>query len=95
MNTRRAFLAKPRSPIFGRARQDSDIPGLADMAKVVAVKQATAAQLWLVDGKQNLVRNNPARREAGVATLRAAGLADIEDPTTLYSNRFIDAVLKA
>ena len=89
------LLSKPLAPIFERAKKDFDIPGLADMAKVVAMQQASAERLWLVDGKQNLLRNIPARWNAGMATLRAAGLVDIQDPATLYTNRFIDAAMKA
>lgn len=88
------LLTKPLGPIFTRASKDFDIPGLSDLARVVAVQQATAQQLWLVDGRQNLLRNNPPRWTEGVATLRAAGI-DPGEPTTLYTNRFIDAVLKA
>ncbi len=87
------LLAKPLAPLFTRAAKDFDIPGLTDMAMTVAVQQASAAQLWLVDGKQNLLRNNPARWTAGVATLRAAGL-NLGDAATLYTNQFIDTALK-
>ena len=57
--------------------------------------EATQDQLWLSEGRQNLLRNVPARWQAGVEVLRQGGVADIKDPTTLYTNTFIDKVLKA
>ena len=89
------LLSQPIAPIYRRAAKDFDIPGLADMATAVAVQEATARQLWLADGTANLLRNEPQRWAAGVATLREAGLADIKDPAALYSNELIDAALKA
>jgi ABC-type nitrate/sulfonate/bicarbonate transport system substrate-binding protein len=89
------LLSEPLAPIFQRAARDFDIPGLSDMDRVVAMQQATAKELWLADGRASLLRNMPRRWEAGVATLRSAGVADIPDPTALYTNHFIDAALKA
>jgi ABC-type nitrate/sulfonate/bicarbonate transport system substrate-binding protein len=89
------LLTQPLAPIFERAARDFDIPGLTDMDKAVATQQATAKQLWLADGRENLLRNVPRRWEAGVATLRGAGMTGVPDATMLYTNHFIDAALKA
>jgi NitT/TauT family transport system substrate-binding protein len=88
------LLSQPTAPIFARAQKDFDIPGLKDMDAAVAIQKATAEKLWLVDGKDNLLRNVPARWKSGVETLRGAGVADLKDPDALYTNRFIDEVLK-
>ncbi len=88
------LLSQPLEPIFRRAARDFDIPGLTDMATVVAMQQATAKQLWLADGTANLLRNMPRRWDAGVATLRGAGVTDIGEPGSLYTNRFIEAAMK-
>jgi NitT/TauT family transport system substrate-binding protein len=88
------LLTQPVGPIFTRAAKDFDIPGLANLDAAVAVQKATAEKLWLADGKDNLLRNMPQRWQAGVETLRAAGLADLGDPAALYTNTFIDAALK-
>jgi len=88
------LLSQPVGPIFARAAKDFDIPGLANLDAVVAVQKATAEQLWLADGRNNLLRNEPERWQAGVETLRAAGMAELGDPSALYTNTFIDAALK-
>lgn len=87
------LLTQPLAPIFTRASHDFDIPGLQDMAAAVAVQQATAEQLWLADGRANVLRNMPERWRSGVETMRAAGLAQL-DAEKLYTNRFIEAALK-
>lgn len=88
------LVNEPIAPIFRRATKDFDIAGLADMDGAVAVQKATEDQLWLSEGKPNLLRNLPPLFAAGVETLRQGGIADIQDPTSLYTNRFIDEVLK-
>jgi ABC-type nitrate/sulfonate/bicarbonate transport system substrate-binding protein len=88
------LINEPIAPIFRRAAKDFDIAGLADMDSAVAVQKATEDRLWLSEGKQNLLRNLPPLFAAGVQTLRQGGVADIADPTSLYTNQFIDEVLK-
>ena len=88
------LLTQPLAPIFARAARDYDIPGLHDMATVVAVQQATAERLWLAQGRANLLRNVPDLWASGVAALRSAGRPVPADPAVLYTNRFVDAALK-
>jgi ABC-type nitrate/sulfonate/bicarbonate transport system substrate-binding protein len=87
------LLTQPIAPIFHRAAADFEIPGLADMDTAVAVQQTTMKQLWLSEGRPNLLRNVDHLWADGATALRQASLASV-DPTTLYTNRFIDQALK-
>jgi ABC-type nitrate/sulfonate/bicarbonate transport system substrate-binding protein len=88
------LMTQPTAPIFERAAKDFDIPGLADMASQVAYLKLAIATQWLARGRENLLINLPKVWESGVAALRDAGIADVKDPASLYTNRFIDEALK-
>ena len=57
---------------------------------VKEVEKLTTERLWLSEGRDNLLRNVPKLWEAGVTVLRENEIASIADPTTLYTNRFLD-----
>jgi ABC-type nitrate/sulfonate/bicarbonate transport system substrate-binding protein len=84
----------PIEPVLDRAAARFDIPGLRDKPALVATMQGDVA-LWLSEGPRNLMRNIPALWQSARDSLAAAGLADIADATTLYTNRFIDAATQA
>jgi ABC-type nitrate/sulfonate/bicarbonate transport system substrate-binding protein len=89
------ILAAPLEPIFQRANKDFEIPRINDMAALVAVQQEVNKHQWLVDGRENLMRNQPQLWQSAVDALREVGVADVKDPTTLYTNKFVDQLPKA
>ena len=88
------LLAGPLPPIFERAAKDFEIPRMNDLDTLVAVQQAIMAQLWLAEGRQNLLRNVPALWQSGADGMRKVGVADVKDASTLYTNRFLDEIAK-
>lgn len=89
------IMTKPLGPIFERAAKDFEIPGLKNVDIPVAVEQASINQLWLTQGKQNLMRNVPALWQSGVDALHAIGLLPATDAKPFYTNKFIDEALKS
>jgi ABC-type nitrate/sulfonate/bicarbonate transport system substrate-binding protein len=83
------IMAGPVAPIITRAAKDYDIPGIKDPATLVKTIEEDIP-LWLSQGKENLMRNVPALWQAGRDAMADAGLANIADATTLYTNRFVD-----
>ena len=77
-------------PLFQRAAKTYDIPGMKDVEGHAEVEKLTTERLWLSEGRDNLLRNVPKLWEAGVTVLRENEIASIADPTTLYTNRFLD-----
>ncbi len=65
-----------------------------DLDSLVAVQQEVNREQWLIDGKENLLRNSPSLWQSVTDGLREIGVADVADPTTLYTNKFVDAVMK-
>jgi NitT/TauT family transport system substrate-binding protein len=88
------IIAGPIAPIFERAGKDFEIPGIADMDRLVALEKAAIERLWYGQGKENLLRNVPALWQSGVDAMRAVGIVKLADASSLYTNRFIDEVLK-
>jgi ABC-type nitrate/sulfonate/bicarbonate transport system substrate-binding protein len=85
------ILTKPIAPIFERAGKDFEIPGIKDMDTLVALQQKTIALNWYGgQGKQNFMRNVPSLWQAGCDSLHSVGFVDVKDPTTLYTNEFLD-----
>ena len=79
----------PLEPILDRAAAQFEIPGIRDKpASIQTVKGAI--DLWLTEGPQNLMRNVPALWQNARDELALAGIADIADVTTVYTNRFVD-----
>jgi len=89
------ILSEPLRPLVERAAKDFDIPGVNNMDLTLAMLQSTIDELLLAEGRENLLKNLPARWAGGVKALRDAHIVDIDDPTVLYTNRFVDAALKA
>ncbi len=89
------MLGQPNPPIFERAGKEFDIPGIRDLATVVAVSDASKSQLWLARGRENLLRNMPDLWESAFKSLRETGIASPANPEALWTNRFVDEALKA
>jgi NitT/TauT family transport system substrate-binding protein len=85
------LLQGPVEPIFERAAKDFEIPGAKDIAMLAAQQRQAVIDNWFVAGQpKTLLRNLPERWQAGCDALRAVGFADVKDPTTLYTNEFLD-----
>jgi NitT/TauT family transport system substrate-binding protein len=89
------MLSEPLKPLVLRAAKDFDIPGINNLDLTLAMLETTIKELLLADGRENMLKNIPARWADGLKALRDAHIVDIDDPTVLYTNRFIDAALKA
>ncbi|MDH7797613.1 MULTISPECIES: ABC transporter substrate-binding protein [unclassified Beijerinckia] len=85
------MVDKPLKPIFERAAKDFEIPGMRDLDSVVAQEKATIDQLWLSEGRENLMRNVPKLWQAGVSALRENKIGNPGEAETLYTNKFLDA----
>jgi ABC-type nitrate/sulfonate/bicarbonate transport system substrate-binding protein len=88
------LIAGPVGPIFERAAKDFDIPRMKDLDTLVAVQEQVAQKIWLAEGKDNLMRNLPALWAAGVEGMHHVGIIDAADPTTFYTNRFVDGLTR-
>ena len=84
------IVEQPLAPIFRRAAQDFEISRMNDLDTLVAVQEQVNQHQWLVDGRQNLMRNQPQLWQSAVDGLREIGVADVKDATTLYTNSFVD-----
>jgi len=88
------IMTQPIKPIFERAQKDFDIQGLKDIELAAATEKIVADELWLSQGKENVMRNVPALWQKGIEELSSIGLAEGNDATHIYTNRYIDEVLK-
>jgi NitT/TauT family transport system substrate-binding protein len=88
------IMRGPTAPLLERASKDFEIPGSADSEMQVAILKAIVEETWLAEGKANFLRNLPRLWDAGLAALRAAKIVDLEDAAPLYTNAFVDQVLK-
>jgi ABC-type nitrate/sulfonate/bicarbonate transport system substrate-binding protein len=88
------IMAGPIAPIYQRAAKDYDIPHARGFDVLADVEEAIVKRLWLSQGKENLLRNMPQLFAEGVASCRSIGIADVPDPTQLYTNAIVDRVLK-
>jgi NitT/TauT family transport system substrate-binding protein len=88
------MLTSANPPIFERAAKDFEIPGIRDLATVVAVSDESKSKLWLSRGRENLMRNMPDLWASGIKLLGDAGLATIPNPDQIWTNRFVDEALK-
>lgn len=84
------MVEKPLKPIFERASKDYDIPGIKDIDGLVAAEKAVIDQLWLSEGRNNLMRNVPKLWTGGVEALRAANIGQPTDADKLFTNKFLD-----
>jgi NitT/TauT family transport system substrate-binding protein len=89
------IVEQPLEPLFQRANKDFEIPRINDIAALVAVQQEVNKHQWLVDGRDNLMRNEPRLWQSAVDALREIGIADVKDPAAHYTNKFIDQLPKA
>jgi ABC-type nitrate/sulfonate/bicarbonate transport system substrate-binding protein len=88
------MLAGPLEPIVDRAAAEFDIPGIRDKPALVRTVRGDM-DLWLSEGRDNLLVNIPSLWQSARDSLAAAGLADYPDVTRLYTNRFVDQARKA
>ncbi|HXQ50158.1 MAG TPA: ABC transporter substrate-binding protein [Stellaceae bacterium] len=88
------MMAGPIAPLLERAAKDFDIPGVADRDGNVAYLETAITEMWLSEGRENLLLNLPRRWDAGLAALREAKLVDLTDSSVLYTNKFIEQVMK-
>ncbi len=85
------IMTRPIGPIFERAGKDFEIPGIKDIDNLVALQKKTIEMNWFGKrGKAAALRNFPDSWQAGCDALRAVGIVDVKDPTTLYTNAFVD-----
>jgi NitT/TauT family transport system substrate-binding protein len=89
------MLAEPLPPLIKRAAKDFDIPGLNDLDLTIAMLNSTINEMLLAEGRDKIMVNIPARWAQGCKALAAAHIVEIGDPTLLYTNRYVDAALKA
>lgn len=89
------IMTQPIKPIFERAQKDFDIQGLKDLDLAAATEKVIVDELWLSQGKQNVMRNVPALWQTGMNELSSIGLAEGMDATSIYTNRYIDEALKS
>ncbi len=89
------IIDQPLAPIFQRAAKDFEIARMNDLDTLVAVQEEVNTKQWLVDGRQNLLRNQPRLWQSACDGLRAIGVVDVKDPATLYTNTFVDQALKS
>lgn len=89
------ILAEPLGPIFQRAGKTFEISRLNDLDTAVAVQQAVNQHQWLADGRENLLRNQPKLWQSACDALRTIAIANVKDPTTLYTNKFVNQAMKA
>ena len=83
------MIRGPLEPILDRAAATFDIPGIRDKPGLVRTVHGDI-DLWLSEGRENLMRNVPALWKSARDNLAEAGLANIADETKLYTNRFVD-----
>jgi ABC-type nitrate/sulfonate/bicarbonate transport system substrate-binding protein len=86
------IVAGPVLPIIERAAKDFDNPGMKDPQRLADLVQSVVQNFWLGEGKPNLLRNIPLRYKEAADAMREVGIADIKDPDSYYTNRFIDAL---
>jgi NitT/TauT family transport system substrate-binding protein len=84
------IVAGPILPIIERVAKDFENPGMKDPQRLADLEQAVVKTFWLAEGKDNLLRNVPRRYHAAADALRDVGIADIKDPDSFYTNRFLD-----
>ncbi|HUB94657.1 MAG TPA: ABC transporter substrate-binding protein [Stellaceae bacterium] len=90
------MIKGPMAPLVTRAAKDFEIPSAADLDGNVAFLETAISEMWLSEGRQNLLLNLPQRWEAGVNALHAAKLVQgVVDPAVLYTNKFIAEVMKS
>ncbi len=80
--------------LFERASKDFEITGIRDMDNAVALIKA-AQEMWLTEGKENLLLNVPRLWQDAAEGVRAAGIAQVPNVEGLYTNEFIKRAMSA
>lgn len=88
------IMTQPMTPIFQRAAKDFEIPRMDKVDELSAIVKATADELWLAHGPENLMRNVPQLWSDGVEVLRGANMTTQTNPEVFYTNTYIDQALK-
>ena len=88
------IMAGNTKGLFERAQKDFEIVGMKDIDASVALMDAMIKELWLSEGKENLLRNVPRLWKDADAGLRAANMAAVPKVEALYDNSFLDTALK-
>ena len=88
------IMAGNTKALFERAQKDFEIVGIKDLDAAVALMDAMIKELWLSEGKENLLRNVPRLWKDADTGLRAANMAAVPSVEALYNNEFIDVALK-
>jgi len=80
--------------LFERASKDFEITAIRDLDGAVALIDASIKELWLSEGKENLLRNVPRLWKEANDGIRAAALPAVPNVEVLYTNEFIERALK-
>lgn len=87
------IMTGDKRAIFQRASRDFEIPGIRDLDALAALMDATVAELWLSEGRDNLLRNVPRLWNEADAGIRGAGIAAVPDVAALYTNVLVERAL--
>ena len=79
---------------FERASKEYEIVNIKDLDAAVALMATMVKELWLSEGRENLLRNVPRLWKDADTSLRAANIAAVPNVDALYNNEFIDVALK-
>jgi ABC-type nitrate/sulfonate/bicarbonate transport system substrate-binding protein len=77
-------------PVIESMRSQFDIPGSDDTEVAIADLKGNR-DLWVANGAENALRNDPEQWDEGEALLRAAGSLQSETELDLYTNAIWDA----
>ncbi|CAH1649720.1 MULTISPECIES: ABC transporter substrate-binding protein [unclassified Chelatococcus] len=88
------LITQPTGPIFDRAAKIFEIARLDNKQELAAIVKTSADELWLSQGRDNLMRNVPKLWAEGLATLRASDMSKETNPEVFYTNTYIDQALK-
>jgi ABC-type nitrate/sulfonate/bicarbonate transport system substrate-binding protein len=89
------ILNEPLAPLIKRAAKDFEIPGVNDLDLTLAMYQNTIDEMLLSEGRDKILINIPQHWADGCKALAAAHIVEIDDPTVLYTNRYVEAALKS
>ena len=87
------LMEEPTGPIFARAAKDFEIPGYDDVDRLTAIVKTTADELWLSQGRENLMLNVPALWDQGLETLTKAKMVTRTDASDYWTNDYINKAL--
>jgi ABC-type nitrate/sulfonate/bicarbonate transport system substrate-binding protein len=80
--------------LFERASKDYEIVNIKDLDNAVQLTDTMIKDLYLSEGKENLLRNVPRLWKDADTALRGAGMATVPNIEALYTNEYIDRALK-